>query len=105
MTLAFLVIISLVIVDVVKSKTVEDLGVSDVEKLCVADKCKDLTKDEYKILKSFYKEKINKKEPLTYDEYKELIAIINKEAKIMPIKLNKYNKGNMVQEIIERALK
>ena len=77
----------------------------EIARICVDGSCKNLSKTDYRTLKNKYKDKINKGEAFAYDEYKELIQIVDLEAKKNPIVLSKVKNKDLAVEIIKEALK
>ena len=98
---------SMVIYAVVRAETEEvKFGAGeDTARICVDGSCKNLGKTDYRTLKNKYKDKINKSESFTFDEYKELIQIVDLEAKKNPIVLSKMKDKDLAIEVVKEALK
>lgn len=106
-TVSLLFLASMIVYAVVRAKTEEPkFGAGEeIARVCVDGSCKNLGKTEYRTLKDKYKDKINKGEAFTFSEYKELIQIVDLEAKKNPIVLSKMKDKDLAVEIVKEALR
>ena len=104
---SLLFLASMIIYAAVRAKTEEsDFGAGEeIARVCVDGRCKNLGKTDYRTLKDRYKDKINKNESFTYEEYKELIQIVDLETKKNKIVLDKVQSKDLAIEVVKEALK